>query len=123
MANQFCDPFDHYNTADLIAQDMWELVSGSPVIGAYGRFPAVGSYPNQGVSIPGSATLRKNMKSNQATLITFMRYGCVALPGSGSNPILGWLDNGTTQCYLGITSSGALQFYTYSPGFSPTAIG
>ena len=56
MAYQFTDSFDHYNTAFLNALGMYEAVNGTATISsAYARFPAVGSYPNQGVYISGGA--------------------------------------------------------------------
>lgn len=119
MAYQFADTFDHYATAST----MYESVTGSPVISnSYARFPAVGSYPNQGIYLPG-ASVRKNLQSNQSTLIAFYSFGIAALPSSGTHLILPFWDNGTCQCFLGITSTGALQFCRQVPTYSLTAIG
>lgn len=121
MAYQFADSFDHYNTA--LINTMYDFVNGSPLISsAYARYPAVGSYPNQGVFVPTGSAIRKNLKSNQATLIAFMSFGVSGLPGS-PQIILPFWDAGTMQCFLGLTSTGALQFYTQAPTFSPVAIG
>ncbi len=122
---QFTDSFDHYNTAFLNALSMYEAVNGTATISsAYARWPAVGSYPNQGVYISGSNSyLRKNLKSNQGTLIAFRTYGCAALPPSNPDFIIGFLDVGTLQCFLGVTPLGALQFYTQSFTGLATAIG
>jgi len=108
MAYQFADPFDHYNTAILQAGGMWETVVGSPLISSiYTRFSPVGSYPNQGCFLNGGS-IRKNLKSNQATLISFFSYGG-GLPASGSLTFAAFLDNGTYQCSFAVTSTGALQ--------------
>jgi hypothetical protein len=113
MAYQFADTFDHYSTSFL--STMYDAVGGSPTIGAYGRFSAIGSFPNQGISFTSSSqSIRKNLKSNQGTLITFFSYGNVSLPGSGQSVIAAWFDNGTLQLYLGINSTGSLQFYQNS---------
>jgi hypothetical protein len=112
MAYQFADTFDHYNTAFLTGLGLYELVNGSPVISsAYARFPAVGSYPNQGIYLnAGAGLVRKNLKSNQANLIAFFSLGC-ALPGSNYCTLISFYDNGTLQCSLDVTSTGALAFY------------
>ena len=123
MAYQACDTFDHYNTAML--GNVYDSVTGSPVVSsAYARFPAVGSYPNLGVSIPSGALLGKNLKSNQATLIAFLSYGCVTLGSGSPNPIIGFGDSNFLQCGLQVLPTGALQFYN-NPGLigSPSAAG
>ena len=111
MAYQFTDSFDHYNTAFLTGGNLYEYVTGSPVISsAYSRFPAIAGFPNQGVYLPaGNGLIRKNLKSNQATLIAFMTYGG-ALPSSGFCSILNFYDLGTLQLYLAVNSAGGLQF-------------
>lgn len=108
---QFTDSFDHYNTAFLQAQSMYENVSGSPVIStAYARFPAIGSFPNYGVSIPANGFLRKNLKSNQPTLIAFLSFGVASLPASNTAGLGIFVDNGVGQIGAGVTPSGAIQF-------------
>jgi hypothetical protein len=111
MAYQFVDTFDHYNTAFLTALGMYEAINGSPVIStAYARFPAIGSFPNQGCSLPSNTFLRKNLKSNQGTLIAFLSFGAIFMPLSGYTNVISFLDNGTYQVVLGVSASGALQF-------------
>ena len=102
---------------------MYDSVHGSPTISSsFARFAAVPGFPNKGISIPSNAYLVKNMKSNAASLIVFFSFGAASLPGS-IGPILGFLDNGTAQCFLGLTVTGGLQFYLAHPSFSPIPIG
>ena len=112
MGYQFADGFDNYDTTAIRAAEMWETVSGSPTISSsYARFPAVGSYPNQGVKLAsGGGYIRKNLNSNQGNLIAFMSYGG-ALPASGTLSFLQFQNAGVAQCSLGVTSAGALVFY------------
>jgi hypothetical protein len=119
MAYQFTDSFDYYNTAFLQAGSMWETILGYPTIStAYARFPAIGSYPNQGVSLWASSYpqgMRKNLKSNQASLIAFLSYGAAGgLPSTGYIGIVSLLDAGTCQITLALTPTGALQFVNYA---------
>jgi hypothetical protein len=113
MAGQFVDPFDHYSDTTT----MYEQVVGTPVISsAYARFPTIGSYPNKGVKLPGgSGRIRKNLKSNQGTLICFFSYGG-PLPTSSWNAILSFYDNGAWQASIGVTSTGAIVVYQGSGG-------
>jgi hypothetical protein len=121
LSYQFCDSFDHYNTA--LISTMYDFVNGSPLISsAYARYPAIGSYPNQGISVPTGSVIRKNLKSNQSTLIAFMSFGVAGLP-AGTQIILPFWDAGILQCFLGLTSTGALQFCTQVPTFGTVAIG
>ena len=121
---QFADTFDHYNTAFLTAQKLYETVGGAPVVSAsYARFPAISGFPSQGLYLPYNAYVRKNLKSNQPTLIAFMTFGIVALAATQMIPVLSLLDNGTLQIVLGVTPTGALQFYKYVPGFNPVLLG
>jgi hypothetical protein len=122
MAYQFADTFDHYSDPATI----YESVGGSLVLSSsYARFAQIGSFPNQGIHIPGTGTsfVTKNLKSNQAALVCFMSFGAESLPIVGEGSIMVFFDNGTEQCYLGLTSTGALQFYVGNPGFGVTALG
>jgi hypothetical protein len=106
MAYQFADTFDHYTDATM----MYESVVGTaPSFStAYARFPQIGSYPNKGVLLAaGSTRIRKNLKSNCVSVIGFMSYGG-PLPASNNFAVMSFWDNGTLQCYLGVTSTGAL---------------
>jgi hypothetical protein len=121
MGYQTVETFDHYNTAFL--GSMFDSVNGSPLVSSsYARFPAIGGFPNQGVFVPSGSALRRNLKSNAATLIAFMTFGVPSLPGS-PQVILPFWDAGTMQCFLGLTATGALQFFTQVPTFAPIAIG
>lgn len=125
MGYQFTDTFDHYNTAHFLAGNVFETLSGSCVISsAYARFPAIGSFPNQGLFIPGGGFARKNLKSNQATLIAFASFGAISLPGSGYTPLIAFYDNGLIQCSLALTATGALQFLrgTFTVPIGPQSI-
>lgn len=115
MAYQFTDTFDHYNSAMLQAEDMWEYVNnGPPVISsAYARFPAVGSYPNQGVYVPANCSMRKNLKTNQGSLIAFISFGAASL-SAGNAPggtVFAFLYNGTYLLIIALSQSGQLFFY------------
>jgi len=105
---QFSDGFDNYNSASL----MYETVGGSPSIGtAYRRFAPPSGTPGQGISLPTSAYVRKNMKSNQPVWIIKAAYCPLAMPSSESQ-ILGLLDSGTSQVSICLTSAGAIAVYT-----------
>src|ERR1039458_2540965 len=109
MAYQFTDSFDHYNTAFLTAGNLYDQLWGSPVISSsYARFPAIAGFPNQGIYIPGAAGIRKNLKSNQGTLIAFFSFGVPNLPASGWVLVAPFWDNGTCQCYVAVSSTGQL---------------
>jgi hypothetical protein len=111
MAYQFCDTFDHYNTAFLAALGMYENVGGSPLISSsYARFAAIGSLPNQGLFLPSTAGVRKTLKSNQATLIAFLSFGSAALPVTGQQAVITFWDSGSPQLVLCVSPTGALQF-------------
>ena len=110
---QFADTFDHYTDP----ATMYEHITGTPIISSsYVRFPAIGSFPNQGMKLhAGSDLIRKNLKSNQGTLIAFMSYGG-QVPSSNLYSIMEFYDNGTMQCYLAITSTGGWVVRS-GPGF------
>lgn len=124
MAYQFADSYDHYNTPSLI----YDSVVGTPTIsGSFARFPAIGTYPNQGMNLPSGASVAKNLKSNQATLVVFISFGCPTLP-SVPAPIITFYDAtaGDPQFVLALNPSGALQFYnpfgsTYTAKGPPSA--
>jgi len=118
MLYQFADPFDHYNTPTL----MYETVSGTVTISsAFTRFPAIAGFPNQGINVVGGG-VRKNLKSNCSTLIYRLSFGIGAMPFNNQILLSLW-DTATLQCFLGITPTGALQFYTQVATFNPVPIG
>lgn len=123
MAYQFCDTFDYYNTSTI--GTVWDLSTGTSTISSsFVRFPAVGSYPNNGVFLStGSTSLRKNLKSSQTTLIAFISFGASSLPVGQTQFICCFQDSGTPQTCLGLNSDGSLQFYRQAGTFSPAAIG
>jgi hypothetical protein len=119
VAYQFVDPFDHYNSAALL----YEYVSGScPISSSYVRNAAIAGFPNQGIYVPANNAVRKNLKSNQGTLITFLTYGAVSLPSSGWAPICAWLDAGTYQCYLGVSATGQIGILNAPGGSLPGTV-
>lgn len=107
QAYQFCDPFDHYNTAS----ELYETTSGTITYSsAYERFAPPAGLPGQGIKCSGGSFsyVRKNLQSNQATLIIKVAVSAVAMPGSGDpGSFLAALDNGTTQWSLVILNNGA----------------
>jgi hypothetical protein len=114
MAFQFCDTFCTITSS---AQSPYENIGGSITYSsAYARFAAPSGCQGGGVKIPLNGTLRKNLQSNQATLIAFCSFGALALPSTGNSAIMAFLDNGTCQCLLAVTPSGALQFYRGTSG-------
>lgn len=105
MAYQFCDSFDHYNSA----ASMYEFVSGTITYStSFRRFAPPSGLPGQGIQASGY--VRKNMKSNQATFIIFFAFNLPSLGGGGAhgNPILTVYDNGQEQWSLVVFSSGAI---------------
>lgn len=118
MAYQFADSFDHYNTPS----QMYETVSGTMSISSsFARFPAIAGFPNQGINVNGGG-IRKTLKSNCSKLIAFLSFGIGAMPFNNQILIPFW-DTSGLQCFLGITPTGALQFYTQVATFNPVAIG
>lgn len=113
MAGQFVDTFDHYTDTTT----MYEQVLGTPVISnSYARFPTIVGFPNKGVKLAaGSGRIRKNLKSNQGTLISFFTYGG-PLPSSAWNALLTFYDNGVWQASVGVTSTGAIVVYQGAGG-------
>jgi hypothetical protein len=109
---QFADGFDNYNSASLL----YELVNGSiSFSSAYARFPPPAGLPGQGISIStGGAYIRKNLQSNQATLIIKIAFKPANYGGSSGagNPFLAVLDAGTAQCYFQLLPSGAVTVYS-----------
>lgn len=118
MAYQFADSFDHYNTPSQV----YETVSGTVTISSsFARFPAIAGFPNQGINVVGGG-VRKTLKSNQSTLIAFLSFGIAGVPFQ-NEILLSFWDTATLQCFLGITPTGALQFFTQVATFQPVAIG
>lgn len=111
---QFCDTFCTINST---TQAPYEATSGTITYSSsYARFAAPAGCQSGGVKIAASSSLRKNLSSNQATLIAFCSFGALALPGSGNSTVMAFLDNGTCQCLLAVTPSGQLQFYNGGSG-------
>ncbi len=107
---QFADGFDNYNSASL----MYETVAGSPVYGtSYRRFAPPSGLPGQGVYLPSTAWLKKNMKSNQPTLIPKIAYCPLSLPSSVTNILAATDGNsgGVSQVNIGVLNSGAIAAY------------
>lgn len=120
MAFQFVDTFCTINST---TQSAYEDVAGTITYSsAFARFAAPVGCQSGGIKIAANGTLRKNLFSNQPTIIAFCSYGALALPPTGNSCIMAFLDNGTCQCLLAVTPSGALQFYNGGSG-GTSAIG
>jgi hypothetical protein len=106
---QFADSFDHYNTAT----EMYETVSGTVTYGsAYRRFGPPAGLPGQGIYLVG-AYVRKNMLSNQATLIAKVACQPQTASASPGAAILSFLDNGSAnQVAIVLTPAGAIAVYS-----------
>ena len=105
-AFQACDGFDNYNSAALY----YEYVVGTITYSSsYARLAPPAGCPGQGVLINQSAYVRKNLQSNQGTLIIKLavRIPSLGVNSSGGALIMAW-DNGTPQCTLAVLPSGAL---------------
>jgi len=106
MAYQFADGFDHYSTLS----ELWETTSGTCTIGtAYRRFAPPSGLPGQGLYTSGYA--RKNLLSNQATLIPKVSFYATALPPTSAE-IFGLYDGTESQVAICITAAGAIAVYT-----------
>jgi hypothetical protein len=108
-AYQFADGFDNYNSATLL----YETVAGTITYGtAYRRFVPPAGLPGQGIKFSGGvfSSIRKNLLSNQATLIIKV---AVYFTGFGStntygNPFLAVSDGTGVQWWLTLLQSGAI---------------
>lgn len=128
MAYQFADGFDNYGNAYVLTNGYpWDLVQNVTTSTADFRFTPPGSLPG-GCAVCASGTqnlVRKNLSSNQATIIAGFGVKFPALPAAGVTDFFDLWDVGGSQCCLTVNSSGALQFYrgNNSPlggGFAPT---
>jgi hypothetical protein len=118
MAFEFTDTFCTINSTTL---SPYEGVSGTVTYNSsYYRFTPPSNCVGGGVKLAASSYLRKNLSGNRATLITFLSFGALALPSTGNSTIAAWLDNGTCQCLLAVTPSGALQLYSGASGGTVT---
>jgi len=110
MAVQFADLSDICTTPSLIYED----VVNTPVISSsYLRFAPPAGCPGAGIYFPGGAYVRKNMVSNQATLIVrcavyFTSLGGIASVGA---PFITLWDNGTAQCSLAVYQNGSIAIW------------
>lgn len=115
-AYQFCDGFDNYSSPSTL----YETVNGSPTIStSYRRFAPPSGCPGQGIAFGGNTWVRKNLLSNQPTLIIKVAYNFPTLGvTSGGAPFLQLLDSGTAQCSICVHPSGALSIYRGSGTFT-----
>lgn len=110
-AYQFCDGFDIESSLS----PLWETTSGTITLGtAYRRFAPPAGLPGQGAYFhsgggAGGALARKNLVSNQATLICKVAYYQLAAVGASMN-VIGVLDT-AFQAALIVTSNGTLQVW------------
>ncbi|HEY3972311.1 MAG TPA: hypothetical protein VGM18_04855 [Candidatus Sulfotelmatobacter sp.] len=113
MAYEIWDGFDNYDTA----HDEWETVNGSPSYStSYARFAAASGCVSKGVSMGLSTWKRKNLSGNRSGLILSFPFEISSLSFTGYEDFLGFLDNGTMQCMLGVSASGALAIRNGSAG-------
>jgi hypothetical protein len=108
---QFADGFDNYNTLS----QLWQFTAGSPVIGsAYKRFAPPSGLAGQGLYLPSGAYARRNMISNQSTVIGKVAYYATATPTGSGAEIMGFPDanTGGYQTALVWTPAGALELWT-----------
>jgi hypothetical protein len=122
-AYQFCDGFDTESSLS----PLWETTSGTITIGtAYRRFAPPAGLPGQGAYFhsgggSGGALARKNLLSNQATLICKVAYYQIAAVGASMN-VVGVLDT-AFQAALVVTSNGTLQVWRGWDTVGPTLLG
>jgi hypothetical protein len=105
MAYEFWDGFDHYDSA----HEMWDFVNnggGNPST-VDARFPAATNCVSRGVHMGLAVWRRKNLSGNRAGLIISVAFGISSLAAATQN-FLQFLDNGTIQCGLYVTSTGAI---------------
>lgn len=115
MAYQFSDGFDAYTT---ITQ-RWDATQGTLTIGTgSARFAGSGGITSQGVSCANNSWFRKNLSSNQATLIMGVACKWNIMP-VGVDGFMFFEDNTTTQVSLAVAPSGAMQFYRGAPTTNP----
>lgn len=104
---QFCDPFDTYNSAALL----YEFVQGTITFSSsYSRFAPPAGLPGQGVKFAGNSFFRKNLRSNQQTLIIKVALNLAtlgSLSSFGAPAVCAW-DNGTAQWSLAFFPTGAI---------------
>lgn len=106
---QDVDGFDNYNTITT-RYEATQLTNGGIVFGStFARFAAPSPLVGQGIKVNQNSWCRKNLLSNQGTLILGFAWSPSALPSSGADAICDFQDNGTLQCTLEQLSNGAFQ--------------
>lgn len=112
MGLQFEDPFDTYgNNYNLTAGYPWDTVQTNVVRTTDFRFAPPAGLPGGCVELPATS-LRKNLLSNQSTLIFGYGIKFLALPsGANVNSSLYFFDTGKFQMGLYCNSNGQLQFW------------
>jgi hypothetical protein len=115
MGFQFADTF---STVDAIVQSPWTASLGTITYShSYARFTPPAGCQGAGVLVSTGGGFVRNLNGNINTAIGFMSFGANGFPPATSNSgVIGFLDNGTIQCYLGWTPTGALQFYRGGSG-------
>lgn len=108
---QFADGFDNYgNNYSLTNGYPWDKVNGVTVITSDYRFAPPPGAVGGCASGSGGNYLRKNLTSNQSTVIVGFGMKFTALPSSAQDFLYFW-DNNNEQMGLAINSLGQLQFY------------
>lgn len=119
------DGFDNYDSS----HEVWDSFSGTPVFStSYARFPAVSGCVSQGVRCNAAVTMKKNLTSNQPTMIVGMGFRIPVFESSGPpQGFLAFLDSSGFQCNVGVTPAGQLivrtgQFGTTLGSTAPATI-
>jgi hypothetical protein len=107
-AYQFGDGFDDYTSP----ATLYESVTGTPVISSsYARFSPPSGLPGQGIRFPANSWVRKNLQSNQTTIIVkcaFYFENVGGIVGDGDAIFLAAWYNGTIQWSLVAYPSGVI---------------
>jgi hypothetical protein len=128
VAYIFVDTFDAYSLDFLSSvYDTVSNINGNTIAmsSAYTRFPAIGSFPNQGIHLWYGSLIRKNINPAYRAgdlaliLIPFFTFGG-QIPSSGYSPLITFWMDGTIVNSLVLTAGGALSFYA---GSSPVTGG
>lgn len=126
MAYQFADGFDNYgNSYQLTAGYPWDtIIGGGTQLTSTADFQFAPPAPCPGgcLIISNSTSIRKNLSSNQSTIIMSFAFKLTTLPSSTPTDILAIWDAGTEQVGLSVSGSGVMQFFRGSVG-GGTSIG
>jgi hypothetical protein len=106
MALLFCDSFDYYATANILYK--YQSQSGSPTISPAGGRRGSGAI-SFGVSPNGVFTRVLPVSGNTGIIGAAMKSN--AFSTSSLNILMGFVQAGTTQCFLSVNASGFVAAY------------